>query len=256
MNSHQPRFTLPGLPTVAVLWALTAVAYAPPLQARTETSPQTAVATDTRSMQARLADEVQALLRARAKQRFADAQVNVRTQPLDPRLALAACGELELTPRSDNLYGRIPVAVRCLGPQPWSVFLTGDVSVTLPVVVATRSMARGSQISSGDLVLEPKDLARLRNQYLTSLEPALGMEIRSPLQPNAVIYANMLKEPLAVHRGEKVTILAKRGSVHIQARGEALQDGMKGAQIRVKNGQSERTVHAWVQGPGLVATTP
>jgi flagella basal body P-ring formation protein FlgA len=205
---------------------------------------------------ANLSDEVHELLSKRAKARYPTADVTVRTLALDPRLRLAPCETLELVPRGDNLYGRVPVAVRCLAPQPWSVFLTGDVDVTLPVAVASRSLPRGTKIGPGDLILEAKNLARLRNQYLTDIDAAVGMEIRSPLQPNSAIYASMLKHPLAVRRGERVTILAQRGSVAIRAHGEALQDGITGAQIRVKNRQSERTVHAWVQGPGLVATTP
>jgi len=201
-------------------------------------------------------EQVRALLHAKADTAYPDAEISVQVAPLDPRLTLAPCSELTLTPRSTQNYGRIPVAAQCHAPHGWSVFLTGEVSVVVPVVVAREAVNRGTTLGEAQLTLEPRNLGRLRNQHLTRISKAAGMETKSPLRANQVIYATQLKAPLAVRRGERVTILADRGPVRINARGEALQNGMMGAQIRVKNLQSERIVHAWVRAEGLVATTP
>ena len=128
--------------------------------------------------------------------------------------------------------------------------------MVVPVVVARDSIIRGTTLTAGDLSLEPRDLATLRGQYLTRIAAAAGFETKGPLRADQVIYGTQLKQPMAVHRGDRVAIIANRGAVQINARGEALQNGMTGAQIRVKNLQSERIVHAWVRAAGLVATSP
>jgi len=201
-------------------------------------------------------EQVRALLHAQARTAYPDAQISVRIAALDPRLTLTPCSELTLTPRSTQNYGRIPVAAQCHAPHGWSVFLTGEVSVVVPVVVTREAVNRGTTLGAAQLALEPRDLGSLRNQHLTRISKAAGMETRSPLRADQVVYGTQLKAPLAVRRGERVTILADRGPVRINARGEALQNGMMGAQIRVKNLQSDRIVHAWVRAEGLVATTP
>jgi flagella basal body P-ring formation protein FlgA len=201
-------------------------------------------------------EQVRALLLERARVEFPDARIDAEIGSLDPRLTLADCSKLTLTPRAQKVYGRIPVAAQCHAPYAWSVFLTGEVSVVVPVVVSVEAVNRGTTLSRGHLALEPRDLGTLRNQYLTRVDLANGLETKSPLRADQVIYATQLKEPLAVRRGERVTIMASRGAVQINAQGEALQNGMTGSQIRVKNLQSERIVHAWVRAQGLVATSP
>ena len=196
------------------------------------------------------------MLTARAAAEFPNASISADTVPLDPRLKLAPCGNLDLQPRGTQLYGRIPVAVRCLAPQPWSVFITADVQVTLPVVVTKGPLERGTLITANDLQLVPKNVASLRRQYLTDLDSAAGLEVTRTLPARSVVYPALLRAPLAIRKGDRVALLAQRGAVTIQVRGEALRDGMVGAQIPVRNRQSERTVYGWIRSPGVVAVQP
>ena len=140
-----------------------------------------------------------------------------------------------------------------MAPQPWSVFITADVQVTLPVVVTTGPLERGAIVSASDLALVPKNVASLRRQYLTEVAGATGMEVARTLPARAVVYPALLRPALAVRKGDRVALLAQRGAVTIQVRGEALRDGMVGAQIPVRNRQSQRTVYGWVRSPGVVA---
>ena len=55
------------------------------------------------------------LLTARAAAEFPSASISAATVPLDPRLNLAPCSDLDLQPRGTQLYGRIPVAC------PWTI---------------------------------------------------------------------------------------------------------------------------------------
>jgi flagella basal body P-ring formation protein FlgA len=203
-----------------------------------------------------LLGEAERLLEAEAREEYPDARVEARMQSLDPRLDLPPCETAELTPRGQQRHGRIPVAVRCLTPQPWSVFLTGDVAVSVPVVITTRPIRRGETFDASMLTLADQDLTQLRSLFYTDPAVVVGKEARRNLPASAVVVVSQLTEPVAVERGNKVQIVARRGSVEITSAGEALSDGRLGAQVRVRNLNSGRIVHAWVESPGRVSTTP
>ena len=71
-----------------------------------------------------------------------------------------------------------------------------------------------------------------------------------------MVLASQLDVPIAVERGSKVQIVARRGGVEITGVGEALSAGRIGSQVRVRNQSSGRIVHGWVTGPGRVSTSP
>ena len=208
-----------------------------------------------RSLEALLGD-AERLLETQALEAYPGAAVEASMQPLDPRLDLPPCAEASLTPRGQSHHGRIPVAVRCQSPQPWSIFLTGDVRVRVPVVVTTRPVRRGEIIERATVTTELQDLSSLRSLFYTRAGDVIGKETRRNLPGSAVVFASQLAEPVAVKRGSKVQIVARRGAVEITSLGEALAEGRVGTQVRVRNLASGRIVHAWVDAPGRVVTTP
>ena len=56
-----------------------------------------------------------------------------------------------------------------------------------------------------------------------------------------------------IQRGDRVEILARRGSLVLTAVGEARQDGQGGETIRVMNSDSRREILCQVQAPGQVS---
>lgn len=118
------------------------------------------------------------------------------------------------------------------------------------VAVLTRPIARGEAISIDDVAFVPATRATPADA-ITELDALVGMSARRalaadrPLRPGDVMVA-----PL-VRRGEPVTLLFQSGSVRITLRGRALEDGGAGETIRVLNSDSERTVEAIVEGPGV-----
>ena len=132
--------------------------------------------------------------------------------------------------------------------------MNADVTVRRQVVVTRNALPRGQVLGSSHLTTELRDIGRLRQLYLTEVEEALGKALKRPLKSGSVVYPTLLRTPLAVKRGERVSIVARRGSVRIAAPGESLESGEVGEQIRVRNERSGKTVHAWVVRPGVVAT--
>lgn len=118
------------------------------------------------------------------------------------------------------------------------------------VAVLTRPIARGEAILIDDVAFMPASRATPADA-ITELDALVGMSARRslaadrPLRPGDVMVTPLVK------RGEPVTLLFQSGSVRITLRGRALEDGGAGETIRVLNSDSERTVEAIVEGPGL-----
>jgi len=186
---------------------------------------------------------------------YPDALIDAEVAPLDARIQLESCATPIITPRGNRRYGRIPVAVSCSKPQ-WNVFMTATVLVQKEVVVAKAPLARGKLLSGADLTTRMTDLTKLRQQHYEDASHISGMQLKRPLQAGSVLYGSMVKVPIAVRRGDKVVIVASRGSVNISVPGESLENGMPGEQIRVRNQQSQKVVHAWVKQAGVVTTRP
>lgn len=236
--THPATRTVTGMISV-LLWLLAAAAWSAPLK----------------SVQELLADAGE-LLEAQAREAYPNGEVEARMQSLDPRLDLPPCQDAELIPRGQQHHGRIPVAVRCRNPQAWSIFLTGDVTVSVPVVVAARPIRRGDLIGPTTVTVTKLDLAGVRGLFYSDPAAVIGKEARRNLAEADVVLATQLAEPAAVERGNKVTIVARHGPVRIKSAGEALGDGRIGAQVRVRNLDSGRIVHGWVESQGTVVTTP
>lgn len=195
------------------------------------------------------------ILHAAAIAVYPNATVEVTMQPLDARLSFPTCADLSLTIQGGPV-GRASALARCSGPHPWSATLPARVTVALPVVVLVRPVARGGVLSADDVKLSARELDALRGQYLTDPAFAIGNEAKRDLAPDAVLAPRHLKTPLTVRRGDRVSIVSSQGKVVVHASGIALEVGMQGEQISVRNSQSQRVIRVWVLGPGEVSTGP
>jgi flagella basal body P-ring formation protein FlgA len=204
----------------------------------------------------KLSAAVTGYLQAAAGAAYPDAEIEVNVSPVDARVTLAACDDLGLSHQPDRLYGRVSVAVKCRAPVSWTIYMTGTVTVSMPVVVTTRAVPRGSRIAASDLTLEVRDLATLRGDYLSALAQADGRGARRNLGPGSPLEARDLAPAIVVNRGERVQIASSRGGIVVTAPGEALRAGTTGEQIPVRNLNSDRLVQAWITGIGAVSTSP
>lgn len=179
----------------------------------------------------------------------------VEADSLDPRLRLAACGQpLEtFSPSTEKRpLGRVTVGVRCIGPNPWSLFVPVTVRVMAPVVVANRDLARGDLITTGDLRVETLDLSRLHRGYLERPEDAVGNRVRQHIRRDDVITPSRITVPLAVKRNSRVIIVASNPAIAVRMAGTALESGGIGDRIRVRNRSSRRELEATVVSQGVV----
>lgn len=182
-------------------------------------------------------------------------QLQIRVSPPDHRLRLTRCASALETfaPPGGLSLGRTTVGVGCAQPKPWTLYVSANVGLETPVVVATRDLGRGDPIEPGDLELQVKDTTHLLRGHFTDIDKLLGSRLKRTLRRGRVVTPSMLVEQKSVRRGEQITILSALGTIEVRSRGKALRDGSPGDLIPVQNLSSKKRLQARVVSPGLVS---
>tara|TARA_Y100001960_G_C14704365_1_gene843525 strand:+ start:146 stop:892 length:747 start_codon:yes stop_codon:yes gene_type:complete len=141
-----------------------------------------------------------------------------------------------------NTRSSITVLVQCV-PDEWRVYVPVRLSISAPLVTATRTIARGEIIGQYDVTTAMISLNKFRRQGYTLPEQVIGAKVKKNLRPGDVIERGDI---CVVCRNEKVIIQAVKGGMTITTKGTALTDGSMGDQVRVKNDKSQRIIEGIV----------
>ena len=108
----------------------------------------------------------------------------------------------------------------------------------------------GKILSPIDLLHQRHDITLLPDTFsdFSALE---GMATRRTIREGDVIRQNMLTAPQLIKRGDQVRIVARREQIEVSMAGEALDNGTRGALIRVRN-SSGTQIRARVIDAGTV----
>ena len=123
-------------------------------------------------------------------------------------------------------------------------------SVEVPVV--KRAMESGEILSRDDLSVKTMELDHLPRGAVLTMDDLVGLELLRNMRAGYPVRSNQVRTPPELRRGETVTIDFKIPGLHLQAQGEALEDGHKGQEVRVLNKASSKIVTASVMGDGIV----
>ena len=171
--------------------------------------------------------------------------------PLDPRLSIEPCAEVEVVPRGATASSFM---LRCKSGASWSYTVRLD-QIT-PVAVHAVQPAPGGDIGSAQRtwrVVSPKidlpagallsaDILEERvvsapppGQAIKSINDAVGLRVTSAIGPGLTLTThNVARAPL-VAKGENVTLVANGSGFNISVPGKAEQDGYEGDLIMVRN---------------------
>jgi flagella basal body P-ring formation protein FlgA len=195
-------------------------------------------------------------VRQHLQQRLANVSSSPRIEvkKLDARLNLPAC-ETPLTsfdPPGRHKLGRTSVGVRCTGKRRWSLFVSASISVDLPVVVANRTLSRGSILQASDVRLQIISSDNLSTDYLDQTLQAVGKRLRRNVTSGKVINNGMLMVPKAVKFGNLVTLVSRAGGLEVRMKGKAVGQGGIGERVAVKNLSSKRVVEGTIISTDLI----
>lgn len=184
-------------------------------------------------------------------ERFAIRRFKIRGDDVFP------VGEMELRieERRPNLTrGRlnVPVAVLVNGVEAGKIFLSGRIERTLSVVCVRQEASRGQILAEKDLYLRDVTTMDGCQEWLVSVDSAVGKQLTHSLRAGASLRENMLEEPLLIHRGDRVQLVASGYSLTVVTEGVAKEDGRLREKICVENTESGQTVDGVVAGTSTV----
>ena len=194
-------------------------------------------------------DSIRAAARAAALQNGA---ADVEAVAVDERLKLPECDDALKTEMQRVIQrGSGTVAVSCLGPTPWRLFVPIRVTQQLPVVVLRRSVQPGEVLAADDLEVRQQAAAGLPFDYVGKTDLAVGQTVRRSQPAGALLLASALEQPQGVERGALVTLIASNATVQVKAEGVALEPGRLKERVRVRSA-SGRVVEGVIEAPGQV----
>ena len=180
-------------------------------------------------------------------------RVNISLRAIDSRLKLPQCvNALTFSPDQLPIKRNLSIKVNCEGNKPWSFYASATMSVEKPIVVAGSDLPKNHILTRNDLSIIYKNTFEMRSGYKSTVDELVGLQLKRAVRTHNVIYDHVLKSPDIIKKGERVTLIAKRGSLSVTSLGVALSDGSRGEKILIENARSARVVQGMIVGPGTV----
>jgi flagella basal body P-ring formation protein FlgA len=121
-----------------------------------------------------------------------------------------------------------------------------------PMVVTKQSVPRGTVLGPDDLAVVERNQRDVPDDALTAPEQAIGLQTKVALAAAAPLPRTALAEPVAVKKGDLVTMVVETPVMRLTVAGEALEAGAVGSGIKVMNRASKQTVAGKVIEHGVV----
>ncbi len=175
-----------------------------------------------------------------------EAQARLLADPVRPIVVAGGCRPWTGSQRFDLAIEGAKEPAGTVYPR--SVTIEASVRIIAPVVVALHPLAKGAVVREGDLQLQQLAAAEKIAGPLHSVEEAIGHELVRPVPVGAAVTTDCLRAPLAVHRGEVVTVYAQSGAVRIRTNARAHDEGSVGELVAVESLLNRSTYYARVSG--------
>lgn len=167
-------------------------------------------------------------------------EVQVEIGRLDPRLKLAACADPQAyLPAGGKAWGKTSVGLRCLAPNPWSVFLQAKVALMAEYLVLAKPLAAGQVIAAEHMVRQKGDISALPPGVATDPAQVAGRSAAVALPAGTPLRIDALRPQTAVQQGQMVRLVANGAGFRVTTDARALTTAGDGQPVQVKtaNGQ-------------------
>jgi flagella basal body P-ring formation protein FlgA len=151
----------------------------------------------------------------------------------------------------ENLRCWLRAAAVCMAIAPAAALAASPGATSIPVPTVT--ILQGDVVSE-ELLVEQSVVASekvLRN-YFTLRDAVVGKVARRVLPRGHAIPINALREPFLFKEGERVVLVFTTGGLSIEASGVALQPGVLGSLVSVRNADTGVIIRGLVQSNGSV----
>lgn len=195
-------------------------------------------------------------LEQRAAHEWPDTSARALTGPVDERLRLPACRDLQFSLAAGaRLSGSGSVKAQCLAPARWSLYLSFRLRLSGAAVVARRDLPARALVSADDLEIRVIDYERPLTDYLSDPQRAIGARASQRIAAGQPVLAEALARPPAINAGQRVRVVARGAGFNVHQAGSALNTAAAGEPVRVRI-QSGRVVMGIAQDDGSVLVRP
>jgi flagella basal body P-ring formation protein FlgA len=173
--------------------------------------------------------------------------IKLTVHSLDPRLTLKKCHhplKASLS-KGSRKSGRMNIMVQCSKPVAWKVFVSAKKEYYQSVVIANRALSKGDLLLKHDLRYQKIKMTHHMKAVATDIKQVLFSTPKHFIREKSIIY---LRDLCMVCRGDKVQVLAGNEFFSVYLDAQALNNGMLGENIRLKNMQSHRIFMAQIIG--------
>lgn len=181
-----------------------------------------------------------------------EGKIQVSADKLDPRINLKPCADDKLevfNPYQTPLLNTNTMGIKCMEDENhWTLFVPVRVSILKTVLVARRALVRGHKLNSDDIYPLEMDAQKLKQGYFTDPNDLIGLICKHDINPDSPLNPHNIELAKMVRRGEQVTITASDDNLTVSVEGVALNEGILGESIKVKNLSSKRIIDAQVSG--------
>ncbi|RDL44186.1 flagella basal body P-ring formation protein FlgA [Marinomonas piezotolerans] len=178
---------------------------------------------------------------------YPDARINIEIRNRIALNYLPDCPleQLIIENQRPEAVSRTTYAISCANPF-WKSYVPIEQQILIQGIKANSPISRGERISEANTSVGEVDLSSLRGHLYTTSNPPYGLIAGRNIRINSFITDQVTEKPNLVKKGSSVLITAQSGSIIVKMNGTALEDGVKGQQIRVQNTSSGRIVYAKV----------
>ncbi|GAA0815431.1 hypothetical protein GCM10009111_13750 [Colwellia asteriadis] len=177
-------------------------------------------------------------------------KVSITVASIDPRIKVQTC-QIPLEANiPENSSGRnVNVKISCDDSTPWNIYLPAKVEVTLPVIVAKKTIGKGSVITADHIEKVYLSATKIRGAIVNNEALVIGAKAEKRIAKGRAFNPRNI---CLVCEGDIVTIIASGKNFSIKARGEALSSGNNQEQIQVRNSRSNKIITATVKAINTV----
>ena len=120
--------------------------------------------------------------------------------------------------------------------------LYADVKVSYDVYRPIRSLKMGHVLLPGDIELAQLKSDHVLRNIISDETDIMGHRLIRNLEEGEIILAHMVKKIPLVKNGDRILIIANKGSLRVTAPGVVRQNGFKNDTVRVENLQSRKII--------------
>jgi flagellar basal body P-ring formation protein FlgA len=167
-------------------------------------------------------------------------EIGISVGPIDPRLYLTSCPNLEaFLPIGNKAWGKTTVGIRCSEPAHWTIYISATIHAIGEYVAAVGALAQGQVVGPHDVALVHGDLTSLPPGVVTELSQAVGLSVARSVPAGMPVRQDALRNQLAVQEGQVVRLVSIGEGFRVSAEGRALTNAADGQIAQAKNASGQ-----------------